>query len=229
MQATHLVLLPGLDGTGLLFKPLVEALPNHIIPVVISYPKNQPLGYDDLLVLILTQLPKNSPYVVLGESFSGPLALRIATLQPQGLQGVILNATFITHPHHYIPRWIKHLIPCFPYKTLPSLAKIGAYFGAYYSADMHNALTSVSPQVFAHRLQEILTVDVTAELIKCQLPILYIQAKYDGIVPASNLEHILKLKPTVQHIQIDAPHLVLQSQPLLAMQAISAFIKVCTH
>jgi pimeloyl-ACP methyl ester carboxylesterase len=224
MPTTHLVLLPGLDGTGLLFKPLLEALPSHLIPIVISYPKDQALGYDELLALVLKQLPKNAAYVVLGESFSGPLALRVAALQPQGLTAVILNATFITHPHRYIPLWTKHLIPYFPYSILPSLAKVSAYFGAYHSTDMHEALSTVAPEVFAHRLKQILAINVTAELVACQLPILYIQAKHDGVVPASNLEHILRLKPEVQYVQIDAPHLVLQSQPLLAAQAISAFI-----
>jgi hypothetical protein len=33
-----IVLLPGLDGTGILFKPFIEALPNGIDVLVISYP-----------------------------------------------------------------------------------------------------------------------------------------------------------------------------------------------
>lgn len=51
MMATKLVLLPGLDGTGLLFQPLLEAL-GAIFPVqVICYPPDQCLSVNDWTVL----------------------------------------------------------------------------------------------------------------------------------------------------------------------------------
>jgi hypothetical protein len=54
---TALVLLPGLDGTGLLFQPLVEALSKDIEPIVVSYPDDIPLGYGELLPLVDGALP----------------------------------------------------------------------------------------------------------------------------------------------------------------------------
>ncbi|WP_457676365.1 hypothetical protein [Thiolapillus sp.] len=42
----HLVLLPGMDGSGLLFEPLLKAIPKGIAVRVISYPGNERLGQD---------------------------------------------------------------------------------------------------------------------------------------------------------------------------------------
>ena len=86
MHLRSLVLLPGLDGTGLLFQPLVECLPDAIEPVVVSYPPDQKLGYEELLPLVLERLPA-APFVLLGESFSGPLAVMAAATAPRASAG----------------------------------------------------------------------------------------------------------------------------------------------
>ena len=77
LQRPRLVLLPGLDGTGLLFEPLLRALPKEIEATVIRYPGDQRLSYDELLEFLRDQLPRDTPFILLGESFSGPLAIRL--------------------------------------------------------------------------------------------------------------------------------------------------------
>ena len=76
----HLLLLPGMDGTGRLFGPLLRALPPALSPVVVAYPVDQPYGYAELLPLVEAAAPAGAEFVVLGESFSGPLALLLASL-----------------------------------------------------------------------------------------------------------------------------------------------------
>jgi hypothetical protein len=74
-----LVLLPGLDGTGTLFKPFQNAIGPDCPTRVIAYPPNRVLGYPELVALVRPQLPVDEPYVLLGESLSDPITLRIAT------------------------------------------------------------------------------------------------------------------------------------------------------
>ena len=100
-----LLLLPGLDGTGVLFRPLLKSLPDWLEPVVIPYPTQQVLGYDDLLSTIRQALPLDEPFLLLGESFGGPLALRLAASKPPGLKGVILCGSFVTCPYSSVPTW----------------------------------------------------------------------------------------------------------------------------
>jgi hypothetical protein len=74
-----LVLLPGLDGTGTLFSEFVRTLGSSVDTRIVAYPLAQPLGYDELETLVLAELPRNQPFVLLGESFSGPAAVRAGT------------------------------------------------------------------------------------------------------------------------------------------------------
>ena len=59
-------MLPGLDGTGLLFRPLIDALPIFIKPILVNYPTDKKLDYDDLLNLVIKVLPKEEPFILIG-------------------------------------------------------------------------------------------------------------------------------------------------------------------
>lgn len=50
-----LVLLPGLDGTGLLFKPFVSALPSSAETLIITYPPDEKLSYKKLTEHVLAK------------------------------------------------------------------------------------------------------------------------------------------------------------------------------
>src|SRR5258705_1882619 len=98
MNQLTLVLLPGLDGTGRLFNPLMEVLPPYLIPLVIPYPANKFLGYSKLLKYARGQIPTDKPFVLLAESFSGPVAVEFAATHPSNLEALILCASFVTNP-----------------------------------------------------------------------------------------------------------------------------------
>jgi pimeloyl-[acyl-carrier protein] methyl ester esterase len=228
MDAIKLVLLPGLDGTGILFRPLIAALPKNIEPIVVSYPANIELGYDKLFSVVQEFLPQDSPFVLLGESFGGPLALRIAATHPLGLKALILSASFVSCPHSVIPTWAAALIPTFPFRAFPQLSRLKALLGGYSNDELlslsKQALSQVHANVLAYRVREIIKVDVAAELKACELPILYIQGTEDLVVPGANLKRILRVNSAVQSVQFPAPHMVLQTQPHKAADAIENFI-----
>jgi hypothetical protein len=50
-----LVLLPGLDGTGKLFSEFVKDLGSSVDSLIVSYPKDQPLGYNELEALAVDE------------------------------------------------------------------------------------------------------------------------------------------------------------------------------
>ena len=72
-----LVLLPGMDGTGELFAPLLNALNPGLRTTVVSY-ADRPATYAEHESVALAELPKDRPFAILGESFSGPIAVTIA-------------------------------------------------------------------------------------------------------------------------------------------------------
>ncbi|MFT5181924.1 MAG: pimeloyl-ACP methyl ester carboxylesterase, partial [Alphaproteobacteria bacterium] len=96
-----LILLPGLDGTGRLFTPLQKALDPNFQTLVFSYPPDDQLGYDGLCSKVERELPE-TPYVIVAESFSGPIALEIASRKPPGLQALVLSASFAENPRPWL-------------------------------------------------------------------------------------------------------------------------------
>src|SRR5215831_11241452 len=222
-----LVLLPGLDGTGVLFRPLLSALPSNIEPIVVTYPTRELLGYDQLLPLIQQLLPRNEPHLLLGESFGGPLSLRVAATRPSGLRGLILCGSFVTCPVALVPTWLAPAVRPLPFHSFPFFIKMQAALGLYETPEHHalgrEAITQVAPAVFAHRVREILRVDVTTELKGCNVPILYMQGVRDRVVGAASLDKIRKLRPDVRSVQIDSGHMILKTRPAESSQVIAQF------
>lgn len=72
-----LVLLPGMDGTGCLFAPITAALGEDVESMVVRYPDEE-LDYSAHEAIARAALPLERPHVLLGESFSGSIAISIA-------------------------------------------------------------------------------------------------------------------------------------------------------
>jgi pimeloyl-ACP methyl ester carboxylesterase len=211
-----LVLLPGLDGTGLLFAPFVEALGPKMETLVVTYPVDQALGYTELEGLVRAALPKTSSFVVLGESFSGPIAIRIAADPPAGMVGVILCVTFAKNPHASLT-WMRPWLSRFPIKSLPAWAKAPFMWGEWSAAReltaVQNATAAVDEEVFRHRIAAVLSVDETNALRRVRMRMLVLRASEDRVVPRAASEHVLRILPSAQLAEVAGPHLLLLTRP----------------
>src|SRR4051794_21410907 len=106
-------LLPGLDGTGRLFAPLLRVLPSDVQTTVVSYPPDECRSYRELCEHVAALLPTDEPYIILAESFSGPIAVRIAAASPQSLRAVVLCASFVYVPRYFVVRTVLTLLSRF--------------------------------------------------------------------------------------------------------------------
>ena len=229
---TRLVLLPGLDGTGQLFAPLVRALPPTLQPVVVSYPRETALGYDDLLARVRDALPSDGPFALLGESFSGPIALRIAAERPAGLVGLILCATFARSP--LVPRsplnaplaalfWVR------PPRWAIRFVLTGWDVNDELVDQVRAAIASVDRRVIRRRFQELLDLEVAPDSAPLALPVLYLAARHDRLVRERALRPIRALCADLRVVALDAPHLVLQRRSAEAAAAIAGFLAAQPH
>jgi pimeloyl-[acyl-carrier protein] methyl ester esterase len=107
MALPQCVLLPGFDGSGRLFAPLLAQRDLPFDPRVVALPADLPRGYDELLAWMEPRLPAE-PFVLLAESFSGPLAIRFAARHPERVAHLVLAATFLRSP--LVPV-LTHLAP----------------------------------------------------------------------------------------------------------------------
>lgn len=217
-----------MDGTGDLFEPFITELSTTIKPSIVRYPKHEALGYAELESYVLAAIPDIGSYIILGESFSGPLAITVAAKNPRGLIGLILCASFASNPY---PR----LTPIAKINGLNQLFKmplclfsnllLGRFSNADLRARIHQAIQSVDIQVLHARLLAILRVDSCEQIPNIKVPTLYLQASRDFLVPGSALTRIQQRMPTMRVTTIEAPHCLLQAQPKLAATVIEDFVR----
>ncbi len=228
MTLPALVLLPGMDGTAEMFAPFVAALGSEGKVVRVRYPCDVPLGYAELESLVRAQLPSSASYVVLGESFSGPIAVALAATPPPGMVGVVLCCTFVRNPRPLLAVF-GGLLGMLPVKVVPVFAMAPALLGKHASSAMVRALAGalqqVTPDTIRARLRAVLQVDARASLAAAQVPVLYLQANQDRLVPASAAAEVASCLPSTTFVSIDGPHLLLQACPETAAQAVTHFMR----
>src|SRR6186997_1351387 len=113
-----IVLLPGMDGTGALFEPFASLMASRFNVKVVQYPASDPLNYSELESIARAAIPNEGPFVILGESFSGPIAISLAKSCSSQLKGVILSCSFACNPHPYL-RGFQSLVGMLPVAILP--------------------------------------------------------------------------------------------------------------
>lgn len=225
---TTLVLLPGLDGTGTLFEPFIRELPAAWRVVVVAYPADAGLGYDELTSLALSAIPVDGAVVLLGESFSGPIAIRLAAELGLRVQALILCCTFARNPRPGLA-WLRPLLAVVPSPAaLPAVLSVRALLGRHAAEEpqalLARALAALPASVLRARLRAALTVDVLPQLARVQAPVLYLQASHDLVVPSNAVADLLAALPALKVVRLPGPHGLLQTAPRAAASAVLSFL-----
>ncbi len=222
-----LVLLPGLDGIGKSFRQFSLAMQPATDTSIVTYPVDQALDYGELETLARGLLPKEHPFFLLAESFSGPIAARIAADPPRALIGTVFCATFVKNPYPMLA-WAAPFAGLFPFKSLPRWVRAPLMWGS--STPSHappraeRATTAVDAAVLRHRIATVLAVDETAALAKIMLPTLIIGARSDRVIPRAATIHMTRTLPQARHVELDGPHLLLQTRPAICATIITEFM-----
>lgn len=223
-----LVLLPGLDGTGELFEPFLRELPAGLRTQVLSYPADARLGYDELTRFVESVLPPELPLVLLGESFSGPIAIRLAASLGARVQGLVLCCSFARSPRAALPR-LAGLIHWLPSPArLPASLSAWMLLGGEAPAEsrmlLERVLVRLSAEVTRARLRAIAAVNVERELAAVRAPVLYLQAGHDRLVPPSAVDGMRRVQPGIDVIRLPGGHGLLQAAPATAAAEVAAFL-----
>jgi pimeloyl-ACP methyl ester carboxylesterase len=230
MDKPILVLLPGLDGTGELFAPLLETLGAACQTMVIPYPNDLPLGYGALAERVRARLPRERPFVLLGESFAGPLAISLAGELSPNLRGLILVATFARNPRPRLA-WLKPWVAKLPLplRAVPETLVASRLFGRHRSQELLKLLQRVNrqitPAVMKARLLAVAEVEVSAIFARLRLPVLYLRATRDRVVPAASSQYLQRLRPDMKISDLACSHCLLQCLPEDAARLILKFLE----
>lgn len=222
-----LVLLPGLDGTGKLFAPLIEALPDSIDIQVITYPLNKEQTYNELIEYVKLNLPTED-FILLAESFSGPIAYQIALSKPKQLKSLILVATFLENPRPILLKFIPNSrVFALPIPTI--ISKV--FFLGFSVKDriielFNEVIKTVSPNVIAYRLKEITQLQPVSQ--KVNLKTTYIQASNDKLVPSKSLKDWQKVCDEIDVSKVKGEHFILQTNPIRCAEVVTEVVRLIT-
>ena len=222
---TTIVLLPGMDGSGSLFADFISAIAAKT--VIVSYPPDVPLNYDELAAFVQRTLPANEPFILVGESFSGPIALMLAASQPAFLRAVVLVCSFAKSPAPTLPAALRRFVTSIPFWRAPVAWGAALLLGRFDSERLRTlmiaATRAVSASVWRARLEAVLGVDVTQRLREIQVPLLYLRASDDRVVSRSAAELVVRSCSNARITEIEGPHFLLQTKPQEAAAAVRQF------
>jgi pimeloyl-[acyl-carrier protein] methyl ester esterase len=226
----HLLLLPGLDGTGQLFSDFVAALPNSISATIVTYPGREILPSADLRRFVSAAIPESVPFVLLAESFSSPLAVEFAATKPPNLAALIICTGFVSRPLGGCSPLAKALAwPWFFKVNTPRF--ILEYFALGQNAppglvqNFRRVLRSVGPEVLIGRARDAMDFDARGALAQTIVPLLYVEGTEDHLLADSCLKEMKRIKPDMSIAQVAGPHLLLQREPQKVALIVSAFIR----
>lgn len=227
-QRLIVCLLPGLDGTGRLYDRLTADLTVDFDVQVIGYPVDEFDGYQALADALAPCLPQDRPFLIIAESFAGPLAVLLAAVAPPGLRGVVIAASFLRNPvaqAGLLSRVLRFLPAWAPPPPLPVLeaALMGGWKDTEVKRELEASLRLVKPKVLKARLMATLRVDVRVEFQRIKAPVLYLRANRDRLLQSGAEKDFAIFG--VWRIDIEAPHFVFQAVPSPAAEAIRNFLR----
>jgi len=220
------LLLPGLDGTGKLFEPFTAYTPTGSSCRVVSYPAASELSYQEYAEFVMTNFIVDEPFVIVAESFSGPVAVLAASTHPSALVGVVLCNTFV-----YRASWrgFSHLPWAWLFRVPLTRFSVGLHLTGFKHASrlvgpIRDANGPVLPSVRASRLRLALNVDVRQQLAELNAPVAYLRGNHDRLVFSSCVRQVISARPSTTVVRIPGPHLLLQVAPKRSWQGVSAFV-----
>lgn len=227
IEPVHLVLLPGLDGTGELFAPLLDALGGTVQTTVVRYESER--SFDDYVTAAAKAVAPRST-VIVAESFSGPVALALCAREPARNKALVLCATFAESPYRSLLRLAQFTPSALfgPSPTQPFMLRHACLNGERDAPLLQRAvsvLRSVPASTMQARLRTLSTIDVRPLLSAVSVPTLYLRATRDRVVPRRLGRALIDHLSNVVVQEIDGPHLLLQARPRECAEAILRFVR----
>ena len=220
-----LVLLPGMDGTGELFCSLVAALP-ALNCEVIPLPETGGQDYASLTAFVKERLPKED-FVLLAESFSGPIGASLAVEDLEHMKGVIFVATFLSPPS----RELLFLASLCPGAFLGNLPFTGYFYKHFLVGNAASRELIEQLKIIVSRLPPAIVkarINTMSKLVAkpdtCDLPALYIQATADRLVQSHKVSDFKVRFKGLKVRKINGPHFILQAKPEECATIIMDFI-----
>jgi pimeloyl-ACP methyl ester carboxylesterase len=188
----HLVLVPGIDGTGKLFYRQIPALERHFSVTAMRL-RDQARSMDDLVADLdeeIRRLAGDRRVSLLGESFGGALTLSYAIAHPERVERLVILNSF-AHFGSQARLWLGyHLLRATPWGMMGIVRQLNAHRMHSPQTDrdeirrFHDLMRSATREGYLSRLRILRDYDIRDRLPSIAAPVLYLAADRDTLVPS---------------------------------------------
>ncbi|MDO6527214.1 alpha/beta hydrolase [Motilimonas sp. 1_MG-2023] len=208
------ILLPGMDGTGLLFEPLAQQLSRRLDVEVV--PLNDVSG--DSYVELAQQIAKGiqgEKIILVAESYSGRIAYELCHILGERIVKVIFVASFISRPSS-IAR-LSVLVPAsfIQSKFMPDwLLNVSCFSGLGSQAQIslvNRAIDQAGSLKLKRRLSMMAVMDTPRDHLAIQA--VYIRPIQDRLVDASAVHVLAKVFTQLDIEKVAGGHFIALAQP----------------
>ena len=228
----RLILFPGMDGTEVLLGPLLRSLAGACESEVVCYPQRGATGYEDLLpnaLRAIDAVPADVDVALLGWSFGGPLAMRVAALRNERVSHLVLASTFVRPP---LP-WLRRARPLLVGPVVGSvrfLRRLPLWLSRPPSDPLRRDKAvlwqTVPANALARRARAVATVDAGNDLSRCRQRVLCLASPSDPVTPQHCVDEILRIARDAELVTLRGGHFALYSDAVAAAAAISRFLRI---
>ena len=215
-----------MDGTGHLFRWFASAIHSVAIPKVVSYRQDQIVTVDKLITHVGSCVP-SGPFAIVAESFSGPIAIKLAQTLSSDLRGILLSTSFITPP---APRWLANLPLALFFGVPPPNFIIRRLLlepssSQEVASEVFATIRSVPRFILAERFRQALRTDARDALRRCPAPVVFLAATRDRLLGTRGLAAVREARPEAEVVMLAGPHLLLQARPREAADVVGRYIR----
>lgn len=208
------VLLPGMDGTGILFKPFIEQAPPNIEVTIIPLKQSENYSYEDQAKYVMSQIGED-PFILVAESYSGMVAYNMLKLGCKNIEHIVFAASFICLPSrlakfsNYLPIALakSRLVP----KALMGRILFGKFSSPSLINHFYSALSITSSTTLSHRLNQIS--ELKEPKYKISIPCTYIKPNKDIAISKIAVTAFHEVCSNLIIHEVAGTHFVLQTNP----------------
>jgi pimeloyl-ACP methyl ester carboxylesterase len=217
---TDVVLLPGLHGSTAMFSSFVALAPSWARCVPVSLPTLGDQSLGGLATTLEAELRRLEGFVLVAESYSGPIAVRLAARLGQKVALLALCNPLVEMPVA-LPAGLA--ASAASWRGMPAAAAAMALAGGDRTLGRAalDGIRALPREVLEARLEAAFaaTADEIAPLLVA--PLLAVLGTRDRLVSPDRTRALLHGVPFATVVELDAPHLVVQTKPAEVWEAIS--------
>ena len=199
-EGPPLILVPGLDGTALLFYRQIPLLAKRFRVVTFPLPDDSKCTMDSLvqrLYELVGRVGGNEKVLLFGESFGGALSLSLGLAHPEKLRGLVILNSFPAIRKRWRMRLGPPLLRVVPWRTMNLVRRLtrswlhSAHTLPADLSEFSERTRAVVRRGYIRRLEILQTYDIRGRLRGIEVPTLFLAGDQDHLVPSVEEAHFM--------------------------------------